>query len=78
MAKKEYLGTSGLNIVTAFNRIKELMEKQPLGGQDEKFYEEAKSIIDTELNDRLMDAEYWNRIESKLTAKQLLFVLKGK
>jgi len=74
MSKEQYAGTQGLNASLAFNRLCELMDKQPLGEKDVAFYNEAKSILGNELD----KIQWWNSVEEKLTAKQMLHVLKDK
>lgn len=76
MAEK-YAGTKGLTTRIAINRLYELLEKAPLGGKEEEYFEEAKKVIENNLEGEIRDSNHWRKVKEKLTAKQLLFVLEG-
>jgi len=73
---KQYIGTEGLTVGLALNRIYEIMDKQPLGKQDLEFYEESKAKLE-EINKLEINSTKWEKIKNKLTAKQLLYLLEG-
>ena len=72
---EKYAGTKGLDVNIAFNRVFELMDKQPLSPKDEEFYKEAKDYIKNNIEALRNKAGRWDKCKESLTAKQLLKVI---
>lgn len=77
MGENKYTGTKGLTMRTALNRIYELETRAALGGQEKEYFNEAKKVIEDNIEKVIKESIYWNKVEDKLTAKQLLHVLKS-
>jgi len=70
MSKDKYMGTEGLTVDIAIKRLFELMEKQPLGGNDEKYYLESKKLIQKEFKEILKGSNRWNKVKPLITKAQ--------
>ena len=74
---KNKWNTQGSNVKQCIDMIEAVMEKTALGTEDETTYKEFMHKLKQLTHEHEQKVAWWEKVEEKLTAKQLLYVLKG-
>ena len=74
---KNKMNLKDMKYQQGFKFIEEIYDKNPLGSQDEVIFKETLHKLRQLYEENEQKVEWWNKIEEKLTAKQLLYVLKN-